>query len=94
MAGLYLIGFAAPAFEAATCHVAETKNPVRNVPRAVLASACMAAVYFAFLPVIWLGALGPDPLGGDLGRPTYVDQDDPGPIRSRRMAVRPGRRSG
>ena len=42
MAGLYLIGFAAPAFEAATCHVGETVDPVRNVPRAVLASALMA----------------------------------------------------
>ena len=27
MAGLYLVGFAAPAFEAATCHVGETKIP-------------------------------------------------------------------
>ena len=27
MAGLYLIGFAAPAFEAATCHVVETIDP-------------------------------------------------------------------
>jgi two-component system, sensor histidine kinase len=66
MAGIYLIGFAAPAFEAATCHVGETINPNRNVPRAVLASALMAAVYFAILPVIWLGALGSEPLGKDL----------------------------
>ena len=68
MAGLYLIGFAAPAFEAATCHVAETVDPVRNVPRAMLASGGMAAIYFVALPVIWLGALGADPLGGDLGQ--------------------------
>ena len=68
MAGLYLIGFAAPAFEAATCHVAETVDPVRNVPRAMLASGGMAAVYFVALPVIWFGALGADPLGGDLGQ--------------------------
>jgi signal transduction histidine kinase/CheY-like chemotaxis protein/L-asparagine transporter-like permease/HPt (histidine-containing phosphotransfer) domain-containing protein len=67
MAGLYLIGFAAPAFEAATCHVAETRDPVRNVPRAVLASAVMAAVYFAALPLVWLGVLGPGPIGEDLG---------------------------
>ena len=66
MAGLYLIGFAAPAFEAATCHVGETINPNRNVPRAMLASALMAAVYFAILPIVWLGALGPEPLGKDL----------------------------
>lgn len=66
MAGLYLIGFAAPAFEAATCHVGETINPEKNVPRAMLASALMASVYFLILPVIWLGVLGPDELGKDL----------------------------
>ena len=66
MAGLYLIGFAAPAFEAATCHVGETVDPARNVPRAVFASAMMAVLYFAVLPVVWLGVLGPEPLGGDL----------------------------
>jgi diguanylate cyclase (GGDEF)-like protein len=66
MAGLYLIGFAAPAFEAATCHVGETINPTRNVPRAVLASAAMAGIYFIVLPVVWLGVLGPEPLGKDL----------------------------
>ena len=37
MAGLYLVGFGAPAFEAATCHVGETINPARNVPLAMLA---------------------------------------------------------
>ena len=46
MAGLYLIGFAAPAFEAAACHVGETVNPNKNVPRAMLASALMASMYF------------------------------------------------
>jgi diguanylate cyclase (GGDEF)-like protein len=75
MAGLYLIGFGAPAFEAAACHVGETIDPVRNVPRAMLAAAIMAAVYFAALPLIWLGALGPDALGQDLDKvlgPTFV----------------------
>jgi signal transduction histidine kinase/L-asparagine transporter-like permease len=66
MAGLYLIGFAAPAFEAATCHVGETVDPARNVPRAVFASAMMAILYFAVLPVVWLGVLGPEPLGNEL----------------------------
>ena len=66
MAGLYLVGFAAPAFEAATCHVGETKDPEKNVKRAVFASALMASVYFVILPVVWLGALGPDALGKDL----------------------------
>ncbi len=66
MAGLYLIGFAAPAFEAAACHVGETVDPNRNVPRAMLASAAMAGVYFIVLPVVWLGVLGPEQLGKDL----------------------------
>lgn len=66
MAGLYLIGFAAPAFEAAACHVGETVDPNRNIPRAMFASGAMAMLYFAVLPVIWLGVLGAGPLGGDL----------------------------
>jgi signal transduction histidine kinase len=66
MAGLYLVGFAAPAFEAAACHVGETKDPFRNVPRAMLAAAVMASIYFILLPTVWLGALGAEPLGKDL----------------------------
>lgn len=66
MAGLYLIGFAAPAFEQSACHVGETINPNRNVPRAMFASARLASLYFIVLPVVWLGALGPEPLGRDL----------------------------
>jgi signal transduction histidine kinase/amino acid permease len=75
MAGLYLIGFAAPAFEAAACHVGETRDPNRNVPRAMFASGAMAAVYFLVLPVVWLGALGPERLGADLAQvlgPTFA----------------------
>jgi PAS domain S-box-containing protein len=75
MAGIYLIGFGAPAFEAATCHVGETIDPERNVPRAVLASALLAALYFMVLPVIWLGTLGPTPLIGNLAdtlSPTFA----------------------
>ncbi len=75
MAGLYLIGFTAPAFEAAACHVGETIDPNRNVPRAMLASAIMAGVYFIVLPVVWLGVLGPDALGNDLASvlgPTFA----------------------
>ena len=66
MAGLYLIGFAAPAFEAAACHVGETVRPERNVPRAMLASALLAGLFFAVLPAVWLGSLGAEPLGKDL----------------------------
>lgn len=66
MAGLYLIGFAAPAFEQASCHVGETIDPNRNVPRAMYASAGMATLFFGVLPIVWLGTLGPEPLGKDL----------------------------
>ena len=75
MAGLYLIGFAAPAFEQASCHVGETIDPNKNVPRAMLASGVMAALYFIVLPIVWLGALGPEPLGRDLAQelgPTFA----------------------
>ena len=58
MAGLYLIGFAAPAFEAAACHVGEMRDPVRSLPRAMLASAAMATLFFVVLPVVWLGVFG------------------------------------
>jgi amino acid transporter/signal transduction histidine kinase len=75
MAGLYLIGFAAPAFEAAYCHVGEMKEPSKNLPRAARASAVMAGLYFLVLPVVWLGSLGAEPLGRDLAvelGPTYA----------------------
>ncbi|MDB6134493.1 MAG: hypothetical protein JWM59_2736 [Verrucomicrobiales bacterium] len=66
MAGIYLIGFAAPAFEQASCHVGETINPNKNVPRAMLASAVLASLYFIILPIVWLGTLGPEPMGREL----------------------------
>ncbi len=75
MAGLYLIGFAAPAFEAAGCHVGETADPNRNIPRAYYASALMACVFFIAVPVVWLGVLGRGPLEGDLASvlgPTFA----------------------
>jgi PAS domain S-box-containing protein len=66
MAGLYLVGFAAPAFEQAACHVGETIDPNRNVPRAMFVSAALASLYFVVLPVVWLGALGPASMAKDL----------------------------
>ena len=66
MAGLYLIGFAAPAFEQAACHVGETINPHKNVPRAMFTSAALASLYFIVLPIVWLGALGPESMGKEL----------------------------
>ncbi len=75
MAGLYLIGFTAPAFEAAACHVGEMKDPNRSLPRSMLASAFMAGIYFILLPIVWLGVLGPGALGQDLAMvlgPTFA----------------------
>ncbi len=75
MAGLYLVGFAAPAFEAAACHVGETINPAKNVPRAMFASGAMATLFFGVLPIVWLGTLGSEALGGDLAQtlgPTFA----------------------
>ncbi len=75
MAGLYLIGFAAPAFEQAACHVGETIDPHKNVPRAMFVSAALASLYFIVLPIIWLGVLGPEALGQDLAKvlgPTFA----------------------
>lgn len=66
MAGLYLVGFAAPAFEAAACHVGEMVNPNKALPRAMFASGAMAGLFFIVLPLVWLGTLGADALGQDL----------------------------
>jgi amino acid transporter len=68
MAGLFLIGFIAPAFETAACHVGEMRNPERNLPRTMLASALLACLYFIPLPLIWLGVLGPENLAKDLAQ--------------------------
>ena len=75
MAGLYLIGFAAPAFEAAGCHVGEMIDPEKNLPRAFYASAVMACLFFIAAPVIWLGVVGSVPLSGELANalgPTFA----------------------
>jgi diguanylate cyclase (GGDEF)-like protein/PAS domain S-box-containing protein len=75
MSGLFLIGFVAPAFETAACHVGEMKQPEKNLPLTMYVSAGMAALFFIVLPVIWHGALGAMPLGQDLSEglgPTFA----------------------
>ena len=66
MAGLYLVGFAAPAFEAAACHIGEMKDPARDQPRAMWTSGVVAIVYFVIMPMVWLGLFGSAKLQGDL----------------------------
>ena len=75
MAGLFLIGFVAPAFETAACHVGEMMNPEQSLPRTMWVSAGMACVFFIPLPLIWLGTLGPEALSKDLAQvlgPTFA----------------------
>ena len=75
MAGLFLIGFVAPAFETAACHVGEMKDPETNLPRTMFASAAVACLFFIPLPLIWLGVLGPEDLSKDLAAvmgPTFA----------------------
>lgn len=75
MAGLYLIGFAAPAFEAAACHIGEMKDPAHDHPVAMWFSGGMASVYFVLIPVVWLGVFGSGPLEGNLAAalgPTFA----------------------
>ncbi len=66
MAGLYLVCYPAPAFEQAACHVGETIEPNKNVPRAMFASAGLASLFFIVLPIIWLGTLGPESIAKNL----------------------------
>ncbi len=75
MAGLFLIGFVAPAFETAACHVGEMVNPKQSLPRTMWVSAGMACLFFIPLPLIWLGVLGPEALSKDLAQvlgPTFA----------------------
>ncbi|HEY9193637.1 MAG TPA: amino acid permease [Methyloversatilis sp.] len=75
MAGLFLIGFVAPAFETAACHVGEMMNPERSLPRTMWVSAGLACIFFIPLPLIWLGTLGPEALSKDLAQvlgPTFA----------------------
>jgi len=75
MAGIYLIGFAAPAFEAAACHVGETVDPEKNIPKAMYRAGGIAGLYFLIIPIVWLGVIGPHGLEGDLMKtlgPTFA----------------------
>lgn len=75
MSGLFLVGFVAPAFETAACHVGEMKQPEKNLPRAMFVSSAMAGLFFIVLPVVWHGVLGSAGMGNDLSEalgPTFA----------------------
>ncbi|WP_158515253.1 APC family permease [Paraburkholderia phytofirmans] len=66
LAGLYLVGTVAPAFEVALGLVGVTKAPITNVSRALWAGACFGVLYCLVLPIIWVDTLGPAALKEDL----------------------------
>jgi signal transduction histidine kinase len=66
MSGLYLIGFGAPAFEAALCYVGEMVKPAPRAPGILLAAILLAVGMFVALPLVWFATLGPGPLAGNL----------------------------
>ena len=87
MAGLYLIGFAAPAFEAAACHVGETIDPNRNVPRAFLPAPRWPGLFFvAAAGRLARACSGRTALEGDLAPDPRTD------LRAAVRRLRPGRR--
>jgi PAS domain S-box-containing protein len=66
MAGLCLVGLGAPAFEAAACHVGETIDYKRNIPRAMLAAALLSGFYWIALPFLLREAIGIQGMAGNL----------------------------
>lgn len=67
MAGLYLLGWVAPAFEPSICYVGEMddKKKKKQVSYALIACGILAGIYFIALPLVWYGTLGAEPLGKD-----------------------------
>jgi signal transduction histidine kinase/amino acid transporter len=75
MAGLFVVGFAAPAFEAAACHIGEMRNPTTDQPRALWTSAAITFVVVLLAPLVWLGVFGPSALQDQLATllgPTFA----------------------
>lgn len=60
MAGLYIIGWIAPGYEATLCYVGETKNPEKNIPKAMRTNMILALLYYGIYPIIWLGMMEPN----------------------------------
>jgi signal transduction histidine kinase/CheY-like chemotaxis protein/amino acid transporter len=66
MAGLFLVGYAAPCIEAALFYVGRARMPVRDTTRAMTLIVGGGVVFFIVLPVIWFGVLGAPGLSGPL----------------------------
>jgi len=66
MAGLFLVGYAAPCIEAVLCYTGRARNPGRDVKWALTLVVMIGAMFFIVLPVIWFGVLGAHGLAGPL----------------------------
>ena len=68
MAGLYIVGYCGPAFESALCHVGETTDPRRQVPKAFLAGILITAIFMIVLPVLCLRSGGTGMISSSLAQ--------------------------
>ncbi len=68
MAGLFLVGYAAPCIEAALCYAGRARDPGRDVKWALTLALGFGSVCFVVLPVIWFGVLGGPGLAAPLDR--------------------------
>lgn len=66
MAGLYYVGWIAPAYEASLCFMGEMKDKNKGIKRALSTSLVIIALYCIAMPVIWLGVMGSEALKSDL----------------------------
>jgi amino acid transporter/signal transduction histidine kinase len=65
LAGVFLVAFAAPAFEQGLCYVGEAKEPTKNLPKMLNSMIVVTILYYILFPVIWFGALGGEALASD-----------------------------
>jgi signal transduction histidine kinase/DNA-binding response OmpR family regulator/L-asparagine transporter-like permease len=68
MAGVFLVGYAAPCLEAALCYVGKARQPARDTRRALSVVTGIGVVFFVALPVVWFGVLGAPGLSSPLNR--------------------------
>jgi signal transduction histidine kinase/CheY-like chemotaxis protein/L-asparagine transporter-like permease len=68
MAGLFQVGYAAPAIEGVLCYVGDARDPARSIRRALLAIVAVGAIFFIILPVTWYCALGTEGLSVGMDR--------------------------
>jgi signal transduction histidine kinase/DNA-binding response OmpR family regulator len=68
MAGVFLVGYAAPCLEAALCYVGKSRRPARDTWLALSVVIGIGVVFFVVLPVVWFGVLGAPGLSAPLNQ--------------------------